>query len=79
MDQTSYAALSVVSPCTLQLFQNPVKTLHGQTYERTAIEDWLQTKSTDPMTGEILKIKALFPDEDMKIGILRCNLYHMVC
>ena len=57
-------------PITLQLFQDPVKTLHGQTYERAAIEDWLESKSTDPMTGDILKIKALFPDDEMK---LRCD------
>ena len=59
-------------PITLQLFQDPVKTLHGQTYERAAIEDWLESKSTDPMTGEMLKIKAVFPDDDMK---LRCAQY----
>ena len=59
-------------PITLQLFQDPVKTLHGQTYERAAIEDWLESKSTDPMTGEILKIKALFSDDDMKA---RCSQY----
>ena len=41
-------------PITLQLFQDPVKTLHGQIYERAAIEDWLESKSTDPMTGETL-------------------------
>ena len=40
-----------------------------KTYERAVIEDWLESKSTDPMTGEILKIKALFSDDDMK---LRC-------
>ena len=56
-------------PITLQLFHDPVKTLHGQTYERAAIEDWLESKSTDPMTGDTLKIKALFPDDEMK---LRC-------
>ena len=35
-------------------------------------EDWLESKSTDPMTGDILKIKALFPDDEMK---LRCAQY----
>ena len=25
------------------------------------------TKNTDPLTGETLKIKAVFPDEDMKL------------
>ena len=59
-------------PITLQLFQDPVKTLHDQTYERAAIEDWLENNSTDPMTGDILKIKALFPNDEMK---LRCAQY----
>ena len=44
-------------PITLELFKDPVKTIHGQTYERSAIEDWLLTKNIDPMTGESLKIK----------------------
>jgi hypothetical protein len=34
-------------------------------WETKAIEDWLESKSTDPMTGENLKIKALFTDDDM--------------
>ena len=55
-----------------QKIQDPVKTLHGQIYERAAIEDWLKSKSTDPMTGETLKIKALFPDDEMN---LRCAEY----
>ena len=55
---------------TLELFKGPVNTLHGQTYERAAIEDWLLTKNIDPLTGETLKIKAVFPPDDMK---LRCE------
>ena len=34
----------------------------------------MESKSTDPMTGEILKVKALFPDDEMK---LRCAEYVM--
>jgi hypothetical protein len=30
------------------------------------IQDWLKTKNIDPMTGDTLRVKALFPDEDMK-------------
>ena len=64
--------IELCCPITLQLFEDPVKTLHGQIYERAAIEDWLESKSTDPMTGETLKIKALFPDDEMN---LRCAEY----
>ena len=34
---------------------------------RSAIEDWILTTNIDPMTGETLKIKAVFPDDDMKL------------
>ena len=62
--------IDLCCPITLKLFKDPVKTLHGQTYERAAIEDWLLTKSIDPTTGETLKIKAVFPGAEMK---LRCE------
>jgi len=62
--------IDLCCPITLEIFKDPVKTIHGQTYERSAIENWLLTKNTDPMTGETLKIKAVFPDDDMK---LRCE------
>ena len=71
---SAHGPIDLCCPITLEFFKDPVKTIHGQTYERSAIEDWLLTKntSTQCMTGETLKIKAFFPDDDMK---LRCEQY----
>lgn len=38
-------------PITLSKMSDPVVTSDGQTYERTAIEDWLKTHDTSPLTG----------------------------
>ena len=38
-------------PITLTKMSDPVVTSDGQTYERTAIEDWLKTHDTSPLTG----------------------------
>ena len=53
-------------PITLDLFEDPVQTLHGMTYERRAIEDWLHRHTTDPMTGERLLATTVWEDEDMR-------------
>ena len=40
---------------------DPVMAADGHAYERTAMERWLATKSTSPMTGEALEYTGLFP------------------
>ncbi|EOD19591.1 hypothetical protein EMIHUDRAFT_209217 [Emiliania huxleyi CCMP1516] len=40
---------------------DPVMAADGHAYERTAIERWLATKSTSPMTGAELENTSLFP------------------
>ena len=40
---------------------DPVVTADGQTYERWAIEEWLATHDTSPLTGEVLEDKKLRP------------------
>ena len=57
---------SLCCPITLEIFKDPVQTIHGQTYERQAIEDWFASHSTDPMTGCHIRIKVLFADDVMK-------------
>ena len=49
-------------PITLKAFLDPVSTIDGQTYEREAIEAWLRTHNTSPLTGEVLLSKALIPN-----------------
>ena len=51
-----------VCPITQQPFVDPVITADGHTYERLAIELWLQDHDTSPMTGLSLPSKALIPN-----------------
>ena len=38
-------------PLTLNRMKDPVSTVDGHTYERSAIEEWLVDHDTSPMTG----------------------------
>ncbi|EFJ10921.1 hypothetical protein SELMODRAFT_426843 [Selaginella moellendorffii] len=49
-----------VCPITNQLFDDPVTLETGQTYERTAIREWLERGNTTcPITRQLLKNRAL--------------------
>ena len=52
-------ASSLLCPITKQLMTDPVFTMDGQTYERSAIEAWLKTHDTAPATGKRLPSKKL--------------------
>jgi len=45
-----------------ELMADPVVTCDGHTYERSAIEYWLQSNNTSPITNEPLSSKALIPN-----------------
>ncbi|EOD15590.1 hypothetical protein EMIHUDRAFT_256363 [Emiliania huxleyi CCMP1516] len=45
---------------------DPVMAADGHSYERSAIERWLATKSTSPMTGEALENTGLFPNHTLR-------------
>ncbi|GLC39408.1 hypothetical protein PLESTM_000893500 [Pleodorina starrii] len=49
-------------PITQEPLRDPVVAADGNTYERLAIEAWLQQHDTSPMTNEILPHKALTPN-----------------
>ena len=51
---------------------DPVSTLHGFIYERTAIAEWLRTNDTSPSTGAKLESKRLVPNLTA-----RCLLRHL--
>ena len=44
-----------ICPITTEVMSDPVMAADGHAYERTAMERWLATKSTSPMTGEALE------------------------
>jgi hypothetical protein len=49
-------------PITNEIMIDPVFTEDGQTYERAAIERWLSTHSTSPLTGKQLAHRNLTPN-----------------
>ena len=46
--------------------RDPVATVDGQTYERSAIEHWLRDHNTSPLTGEVLAMKMLIPNHTVR-------------
>lgn len=55
---------------TGQIMIDPVFTADGFTYEREAIENWLQTHNTSPQTNEDLEHRNLTPNQHMRSNIL---------
>jgi len=51
-----------ICPLTHEPFQDPVFIDDGYTYERSAIELWLQTHNTSPMTNETVESKKVRPN-----------------
>ena len=51
-----------ICPITAEIMTDPVSTMDGFTYERTAITEWLRTNNTSPFTGATLESKALIPN-----------------
>lgn len=53
-------------PITTEIFFDPVMTCDGQTYEKSAIEEWLKNHDKSPITGVVLSNKKLIPNFVMK-------------
>lgn len=59
----------LLCPITYALFQDPVVCEDGFTYDRQAIERWLQGNGRSPMTNNPLRQKFV-PNQDMKRRVL---------
>ena len=55
-----------ICPITTEIMSDPVMAADGHSYERSAIERWLATKSTSPMTGEALVQSFLAPNHTLR-------------
>jgi hypothetical protein len=51
------------------MFEDPVSTSDGHTYEKKAIEAWLQNHSTSPVTGLPLADKCLKPNFALRMAL----------
>ena len=60
---------SFFCPLTYQLMIDPVMDTEGNTYERSAIEDWLNRNPTSPISRSPLQIKDLLPNRALKEAI----------
>ena len=65
-----------ICPITTELMADPVMAADGHAYERTAIERWLATKSTSPMTGEALEHTFLSPSHMVRRQIREWQQAH---
>ena len=57
-------------PITHEVMEDPVTAADGHTYDRFAIEEWLKTHRTSPMTNEVLSSQALVPNVALRRMIL---------
>ncbi len=53
-------------PISKMVMEDPVTAMDGHTYERAAIEYWLQTHNTSPMTNLQLPSKQLIPNHRVR-------------
>ena len=53
-------------PITMEIFHDPVLAPDGNTYERQAIEQWIRTHGTSPMTRQPLSIEQLCSNRIIK-------------
>jgi len=62
---------------TSELMSDPVVTADGNTYERTAIEQWLRDHNTSPATGAVLDHTVLTPNLALRSAITEWMETHM--
>merc|ERR1711964_844216 len=53
-------------PITQELMKDPVVAADGNSYERTAIEEWFKSSETSPMTNNKLPHKNLVPNTTLR-------------
>lgn len=59
-----------ICPISLDVMVDPVVAADGHTYERAAIEAWLETHNTSPMTREPLAHKNVVPNVALRTMIV---------
>ena len=64
---------ALVCPITHELMTNPVIGSDGVTYEKEAIEKWLDNHNTSPITREIMSKSSLIPNKAIRDTIEEFN------
>ena len=60
---------SFICRITTRVMEDPVVGPSGCTYERSAIEEWLDTHDTCPLTGKELTREVLVPNLNLREAI----------
>lgn len=56
-------------PISLEVMENPVVTIYGHSYHGANIENWLDSHTSDPNTGQPLTKAQLFPNFNLRSAI----------
>jgi len=59
----------IMCPITLEIMKDPVIVVSGDSYERTAIEQWFYSNNTLPLSNVVINDKTLYPNRALKIFI----------
>jgi len=54
-----------ICPLTLEIMKDPVIDIYGNTYEKSAIVEWLRKNNTSPLTRGLLNINQLIPNRSL--------------
>ncbi|CAF4163764.1 unnamed protein product, partial [Rotaria sordida] len=65
-------------PITLELFHDPVLAQDGHTYEREAIEQWIQNHGSSPITRQRLSFEKLYPNRKIIEAMICLASNHVV-
>lgn len=70
--QEETAPPEFLCPLSNEIMEDPV-TLEGDglTYDRSSIEDWLESRDVSPVTGQLLESKTLTSNKKLKDAIIK--------
>ena len=71
-----YAPDHLLCKITFDLLQDPVTAPSGYSYERTAIEEWIEADGRDPLTRTPLTIDKLYPNRALREAIAYYRTNH---
>eukprot|EP00211_Chloroparvula_japonica_P001108 CAMPEP_0119126236 /NCGR_PEP_ID=MMETSP1310-20130426/5238_1 /TAXON_ID=464262 /ORGANISM="Genus nov. species nov., Strain RCC2339" /LENGTH=561 /DNA_ID=CAMNT_0007116387 /DNA_START=122 /DNA_END=1807 /DNA_ORIENTATION=+ len=70
MDYEEYVPQYFMCPITQDIMVEPVVAEDGHTYEAEAIMKWLSANDRSPMTNQILRLKIMFPNHNLRSQLI---------
>ena len=66
MTTPALAPEEFICPLTLEVMVHPVMSIHGHSFEKDAIFDWLQSNPVCPLTREPMRLSRLVTNENLR-------------